>query len=112
MAKKKIDFKKLIKQYEPQMKKTGDQIAKAAKKAEQEIAKMYKISQTHVEIQMGNLQKEKIYHEIGKEVAKKLLKGELEYAGLDKYKKKLEKIEKDNDKKKKKLSRVSKSKKK
>lgn len=112
MAKKKIDFKKMLQQYEPQMKKTGEQIVKAAKKAEEEITKAYKVTQTHVEIQMGNLQKEKLYHEIGKEVAKKLMKGEIVDSALDKYKKKLEKLETEGDKNRKKLSHKSKAKKK
>ena len=89
-----------------------DQIKKAVKKAEEDITKMYKITQTHVEIQMGNLQKEKVYHQIGKDVAKKLLKGDIVDPSLEKYRKKLEKLEADGDKKKKKLSRVAKAKKK
>ncbi len=108
----KIDFKKLMKQYEPAMKKTGDQILKAVKKAEDDISKMYRITQTHVEIQMGNLQKEKLYHELGRVVAGMILRGEIANPVFDKYKKNLEKINNDNEKMHKKLSRVAKARKK
>ncbi len=106
--KKKNELDKLMKKYQPAIKKTGEQLAKAVQVAEEDIAKMYKIAQTHVEIQMTNLKKERLYHEIGKLVARKLIKDELEGAGLDKFKKKLDNLEAEGDKKKKLLERASK----
>ncbi len=109
---KKGDLNKLFKKYEPVVKKTGEQLAKAVKTAEKDIAKMYKVAQTHVEIQMKNLQREKIYHQIGKDVAKKLLKGEIDLPVFEKHKKQLTKIEMEETKMKKRLSRGKRSKKK
>ena len=112
MAKKKNELDKLIKKYQPAVKKTGEQLTKAVKIAEEDIAKMYKVAQTHVEIQMTNLKKERLYHEIGKLVARKLVKGELSDSGLAKYKTKLDKLEAESEKKKTLLSRATKSSKK
>ncbi|MFC1570767.1 hypothetical protein ACFL4E_03180 [Candidatus Omnitrophota bacterium] len=104
----KVEMDKLMKKYQPAMKKTGKQLVKAVQVAEEDIAKMYKVAQTHVEIQMTNIKKERLYHEIGKLVARKLMRGELEGAGLDKFKKQLDKLETEGDKKKKLLERASK----
>lgn len=107
---KKNDFDKMVKKYQPVVKKTGEQLSKALKAAEEDVAKMYKIAQVHVELQMKNLQKEKLYHEIGKYVAEKLIKGNLDEAGLEKYKKKILKLNSEGSKVKKKLSSISKKK--
>ena len=88
-AKKKTDLNKILKKYEPVMKKTGSQLAKALKAAEEDVAKMYRIAQMHVDIQMKHLKKEKIYHDLGKSVAPRIMKGELDDAGLSKFKKQL-----------------------
>ena len=95
---KKSDLNKLYKKYEPALKKTGVQLSKAIKAAEEDVVKMYKVAQNHVEVQMKNLKKEKIYYDIGKAVAKKILKGDIDFAGADKYKKDLEKIDAENAK--------------
>ena len=109
---KKNDLNKLLKKYEPVVKKTGERLAKAAKTAEKDIAKMYNVAQAHIEIQMKHLQKEKIYHEIGKDISKKLIKDEIDIPGLDKYKKRLASIEVEEAKMKKRLSKGKKTKKK
>lgn len=106
---KKNDMNKFIKKYQPIVKKTGEQLAKAVKVAEEDISKLYRIAQTHVEIQMKNLQKEKLYHEIGKYVAEELKKEEFDSSCLEKYKKRLEKIDSEGAKMKKKLSRINKA---
>ncbi|MDP8257931.1 MAG: hypothetical protein P9L90_00700 [Candidatus Aadella gelida] len=106
MEKKEMD--KLVKKYQPLVKKTGEQLSRALKAAEEDVAKMYKVAQVHVEIQMKNLQKEKLYHEIGKYVAKELSKGSLTAENLDKFKKKIEKINCEGEKVKKKLNSISK----
>jgi hypothetical protein len=104
----KKDLDKLYKKYEPVLKKTGDQLSKAMKAAEKDVAKMYKIAQTHVEIQMGNLQKEKLYHSIGKDVAAGIMKGTIDIPGMEKYKKELNKLNLENEKRKKSLEKKSK----
>ncbi len=112
MAKKtgqKVDFNKLLKQYEPAMKKAGEQLSKAVRSAEKDIAKMYRLAETHVEIQMGNLKKEKLYYEIGKDVASRIDKGGLTEVDLDKYRKRLGKIESEVSKKRKSLSKAGKT---
>jgi len=105
---KKTDFNKMMKKYQPVAKKAGDQLTKAMKSAEEDISKMYRIAQAHVEIQMKNLQKEKLYHEIGKYVAGKLMKEDLNVSGLERFKKRLVQIDSEGEKMKKKLSRISK----
>ncbi|MGB2629907.1 MAG: hypothetical protein WBD24_02185 [Candidatus Omnitrophota bacterium] len=107
---KKSDMNKMFKKYQPLVKKTGEQLSKAVKAAEKDISKMYKIAQTHVEMQMKNLQKEKLYYDLGKVVAGKLMKGEIEVAGLEKYKKSLNKLDSEGAKMKRELSRVGSSK--
>ena len=103
----KTEFNEFLKKYEPLMKKTGEQLTKAVKAAEKDIAKMYRIAQTHVELQMKNLQKEKLYHELGKSVAEKLMKGGTDAAGMEKYKTRLKKIDSEGKKIKSKLSRIN-----
>ncbi|MFH1837010.1 MAG: hypothetical protein ABH862_02690 [Candidatus Omnitrophota bacterium] len=102
MEKKDID--KMVKKYQPMVKRTGEQLAKALKAAEKDVAKMYKIAQVHVELQMKNLQKEKLYHEIGKFVAERLVKGDLDLLALDKYKKSILEIDSEKEKVKNKLT--------
>ena len=104
---KKTDLNKLLKKYQPVVKKTGEQLAKAVKIAEDDISKMYRVAQAHVEIQMKNLQKEKLYHELGRHIAGKLTKGTIDIPGLEKYKKQLSKIDSEGEKVKKKLSRIN-----
>lgn len=106
------DIDKIVKKYQPAVKKTGEQLNKAVKAAEEDIARMYRIAQAHVEIQMTNLQKEKLYHDIGKEVALKFIKGEIDIPALEKYRKKLETLDSVTEKKKKTISAVKRSKKK
>jgi hypothetical protein len=103
---KKNDFDKLVKKYEPVIKKTRTQLAKAVKSAEEDISKMYKIAGTHVEIQMKNLQKEKLYYELGKYVAERLEKGGVNISGLEKYKKRLDTLNTEGAKMHRKLSRI------
>jgi hypothetical protein len=108
----KSDIENMIKKYQPAVKKTGEQLAKAVKSAEEDIARMYKIAQSHVEIQMTNLQKEKVYHQIGKDVAARLMSGEINIPELEKYRKKIAGLDAEAAKKKKTISAVSRTKKK
>lgn len=105
------DMDKLVKKYQPAVKRTGEQLSKALKVAEEDISKMYKMSQLHIEAQMKNVEREKLYYDLGKDVAPKLLNGELEGMGLDKHKKHLEKIYARGEKLKKAIVRAGKKKK-
>ncbi|MFH1395158.1 MAG: hypothetical protein ABIH09_03280 [Candidatus Omnitrophota bacterium] len=108
---KKTDVHKLLKKYQPVIKKTGKQLSEVAKTAEEDISKIYKIAHTYVEMQMKNLQKEKLFHEIGKDVAGKMLSGKIDVPELEKYKTRLVAIDSAGSKMKKKLSRIGKIKK-
>ncbi len=105
---KKTDIDGLVTKYQPVLKKTGDQLAKAVKVAEKDISKLYQKVQTHLEIQMKNLQKEKLYYDIGKYVAAHLEKGDLEQKVLEKFKKELSKIDSQGKKMQKKLKAIDK----
>lgn len=96
----KEDMDKLVKKYQPGVKKAGEQLTKAVKEAEDEIARMFKTAQAHLEIQMTNIQKEKMYHMIGKEAAGMMLRGELEIPVFDKYIEQLKKLDNTTQKKK------------
>jgi len=104
---KKTDVDKLLKKYQPTIKKTGKQMSKIVKVAEEDISKLYRIAHTYVEMQMKNIQKEKLYHEIGKDISDKILSGKLEIPELDEYKKRLSDISSKGSKMKKKLSRIT-----
>ena len=110
--KKRPDVDKLLKKYQPVVKKTGAQLSKAVKAAEEDVVRMYKMAQAHVDIQMKHLQKERVYHEIGKYVAGRIAKGDIDMPGLEKFQKKLEKIDSEEQKTKKRLSRFGKAEKK
>lgn len=107
----KKDFGNLVSKYRPVMEKTGQHLSKAVKSAEEDIARMYKVAQNQMEIQWNNLQKEKIYHRVGKELAPKILDGTIDIKGLDKFKSELAKIERQNKKVSRRLKKISGSKK-
>jgi len=109
---KKTDFNDIIKKYQPVMQKTGEKLSQALKIAEKDISKVYNLTQKHISIQLKNLQKEKIYHELGKYVAKKLISNDLDISSLDIYKERIMKIEKENENLKKELKKQDKSNKK
>jgi len=106
MATKKGDMKKVIEKYGPMMKKFGNEVGEAAKKGEESLIMMSKVLKIQMDILGGTLQKEKLFHEIGKDVAAKLLKGSIDLPGMDKYKKRLLEIDAEGRKKKKAISRV------
>ncbi len=106
---KKAEFDKLLKKYQPVMKKTGKQLAKATKTAEEDIFKMYKMVQVYAELQVKNIQKEKIYYQIGKYIAGELAKDKINLPELEKYKKRLLEITADGEKIKKSLAGMKKT---
>ncbi|MBU0570878.1 MAG: hypothetical protein KJ995_07195 [Candidatus Omnitrophica bacterium] len=103
---KKSDLNKVMEKYGPIMKKFGNEIGEAAKKGEESLVMMSKVLKIQMDILGGTLQKERIYHEIGKEVAAKLFKGGLDIPGMDKYKTRLDRIQSEEKKKKKAISQV------
>jgi hypothetical protein len=103
---KKTDIDNLITKYQPVLKKTGDQLSKAVKTAEDDIAKLYQKVQTHLGIQMKNLKKEKLYYDIGKYVADHLEKNDFDQKIFNKFKKELTKIDSEGRKMQKKLKSI------
>ena len=91
------------------LKKFGDEVGDAAKKGEEGVVKMSKLLKLQIDVMGLTVQKEKLYHELGKEVAEKLMKGQTEITGLEKYKKRLDKIMVQGEKAKKTISKVKKS---
>ncbi len=103
---KKNDLNKAVEKYGPMLKKFGEEIGEAAKKGEEGVIKMSKLLKIQFDIMGLALQKEKLYYEIGKEVAGKLLTEEMDLSSLDKYKKRLSKVNSEGTKMKKTLSRA------
>lgn len=108
----KQDFDNLVQKCKPVMDKTGQNLSKAVKAAEEDIGRMYRVAQNHMEIHWNNVQKEKVYHRIGKEVAALLIEEKIDVKELNKYKAQLKKLSAENEKIKKKISKISKGKKK
>ena len=108
----KKDMDNIVKKYRPGVKKAGEQLAKAVREAEDEMARMYRMAYAQVEIQMTNLQKEKLYHVIGKEVSGMMLRGELEIPVFDKYIEKLKALDTATQKKKNAIIAIGRTKKK
>lgn len=107
---KKNDVNKVLEKYRPMLKKFGDEVSVAAKKGEENVVKMSKMLKIQLDMMGVSLQKEKLYHDLGKEVAQKLIKGEIDIPGLSRYKDMLKKFNADNMKMKKDLTKVSRSK--
>ncbi len=106
----KKDFENFMEKTKPVMERTGQHLSKAYKSAEEDIGRMYKIAQNKMEIQWNNLQKEKVYHRIGKEVADLLTKGKLDVPELEKYKEELDKFASDNKKIERRIKKITKTK--
>jgi glutamyl/glutaminyl-tRNA synthetase len=107
MARKK-EIESFMERYQPVIRKTGDQFAKAVKTAEEDLSKLYKKTQLQLDIQMKNFQKEKLYYDIGKILAEKIISGEIEHPDFKKFRKQLKKIESENKKTKKKIKAIDK----
>ena len=73
---KKSDMNKVIEKYRPMLKKFGDEVGVAAKKGEENVVKMSKMLKIQLDMLGVSLQKEKLYHDLGKEVAEKNMKKE------------------------------------
>ena len=95
---------RLLEQAKEKFKKFGQELGILAKKSEKEIVKVSKAGKIQLDIVGLNMQKEKLYYDIGKKVFALNAKKSLGLAELDAYWKKMRKIEVDARKKKKELS--------
>jgi len=93
------------------LKKFGKDVSVLAKKSEKEIVKASKAGKIQLDIVGLNMQKEKLYYDLGKKVVALNAKKSLKASVLEPYFKKLSKLESNARTKKKELSSVGKSKK-
>jgi len=100
-----------MQKYGPMLQKLGEDLDKGAKRGKEEVIKMSKLVGIQMDILSLALQKEKLYYDIGKEVADKIMKGTIEAPSLDKYRKRLSSLETKKEKDRKTLSRVGKARK-
>ena len=115
MAAKKENFQKDFNRFLGQTKKTFTQLGKElnilVRRGEKEIVKASKSGKIRLDIVSLNVQKEKLYYDIGKKVFSLNAKKKLDMPELEPYWKKVRKIETDARKKKRELSRARKEKK-
>jgi hypothetical protein len=101
------DMDKLKEKYGPTLKKFSGDMGVMAKKGEENFVKMSKILKIQLDIIGGTLQREKLFYDIGKNVAAGILKGKIDVSDLEKkYKKRLEKLQSEDTKKKEAIKRV------
>ena len=102
------DFTKLMEQAKDKFKKFGQEVSVLAKKSEKEIVKASQKGKIQLDIMGLNMQKEKLFYDIGKKVALLNAKKKIEIAALEPFWTKLRKIEIVARKKKRELSGVGK----
>lgn len=105
------EFTKLLDQTREKFKKFGKELGVLAKKGEKEIVKASRTGKIQLDIMGLNMQKEKLYYDIGKRVASLNAKKGLEIQELEPFWTKMRKIETNARKKKRELSAVRKEKK-
>ena len=114
MAKKKKDthkeFNRFMEQARGRFKKFGKELNVLAKKGEVEIVKATRAGKIQLDIMGLNVQKEKLYYDIGKKVASLNAKKGLSITELEPLWKKMRKLEQDARNKKKELSTDEKNK--
>jgi hypothetical protein len=103
----KRDLGKVFDKYRPALKKFGEEMGEAAKKGEENVAKMSKVVKMQLDILGIAIQKERLFYEIGKEVAGMLQAGDVDVSKLEKYKKSLGNMKREDEKRKRAISRVS-----
>ena len=106
MADNRKEINKIVEKYRPVLKKFGDEVSQVAKKGEESVVAMSKMLKIQLDMLGLSLQKEKLYHEMGKEVAMKLMSDSFDAADLEKYKRELTRIHAASEKKKKAMSKV------
>ena len=104
------DLSKFLDQAKVRFQDFGKELSVLAKKSEKEIVKASKTGKIQLDIVGLNVQKEKLYYDIGKKVVSLNAKNKLEISELEPYWKKLSKIESDARGRKKDLSSVRKDK--
>ena len=102
---------KLLEQTKEKFRKFGKELSILAKKSEKEIVKASKAGKMQLDIMSLNVQKEKLYYDIGKKVTSLNAKKKLKISELESYWKKMRKLEADARKKKRELSLFRKEKK-
>jgi len=105
------EFNRILSQAKDGFRKFGKEVGVLAKKSEKGIAKMSKAGKVQLDIMSLNVQKEKLYYDIGKKVASINAEKGLGMPELESYWKKMDRIERDMSGRKKELSVVSKEKK-
>ncbi|NQT21840.1 MAG: hypothetical protein HQ579_00195 [Candidatus Omnitrophica bacterium] len=110
MAKKDFhnEMNKVMKQLKANFKRFGKDASIFAKKGEKEIVKASKIGRVQLDIISLNIQKEKLYYEIGKKVAALRTGGEKAAIAVKPYLQKLRKIETNIRSKKREISGIKK----
>lgn len=113
MATKKRDFHKefnnFLEQAKEGFKKLGKEVSVIAKKSEQEITKASKKGKIQLDIVGINMQKEKLYYDIGKKAVSLNSKKSLGIPALDSYFNKIRSLESGARKKKREFSMVKNS---
>ncbi|KJJ84651.1 hypothetical protein OMAG_001484 [Candidatus Omnitrophus magneticus] len=109
--KEKKNTNNLMEKYGPALKKFGQDLSEAAKKGEESFSVLSQTVKMQLDILGVTFQKEKLYYEIGKEVANKLLTDTLDVEDLGKYKKELIKLQLVSKKKKEAIAKINASKK-
>lgn len=102
------EFSKLVDQAKDRLRKLGDEVKVLAKKSEDEIVKVSKAGKIQLDIMGLNVQKEKLYYDIGKKIVALNAKSKVNIPELETYLKKIDKLETVARRKKKDLSRVRK----
>ncbi len=113
MANKKKDFQKeaskMLEEAKVRFKKLGEEISVLAKKGEKEIVKASRTGKIQLDIVGLNMQKEKLYYNIGKKVVSLNAKKKIDSPEIQNLLKSLRKLEADARKKKRELSGVRKN---
>lgn len=105
------EFSKILNQTGEKLKIFGKELGEIAKKGEEEIIKASKAGRVRLDILGLNVQKEKLYYDIGKRLVQLHAKRKLDIPELESYWKKLRKIEQDARKKKRELRLMTKARK-
>jgi len=102
------EFSKLVDQAKDRLRKFGDEVKVLAKKSEDEIVKVSKAGKIQLDIMGLNVQKEKLYYDIGKKIVSLNAKNKIDIPEINAYLKKIDKLDSVARKKKKDLSHVRK----
>ena len=100
------DFTKFMDYAKDKFKIFGEELSVLAKKSEKEIIRASKAGKIQVDIMGLNMQKEKLYYDIGKKVSSLNAKKKLNISQLEPYWKKIRRIELSVRKNKRELSAV------